>query len=282
MMGARGLEQGAYEAAGGAIGKGMAAGARPLMRRALGVGKRAMSEFPDVVETVLKRGFSLRGKGVEKATRQLTESDAALQGLLKEAASKGGRVNTMAITRHARTLLGSKVLEPERKAAIAKKLDSFIEQHGKRISPVLAKELKTYYQNLAKAAYPRVRGGLNELALSNEGLFAKRMALGAREELEKIPRVAAQEAETQSLIGAQRAVRDAVQRTPRGFDLGRPGSYPVLNSPFAVGQLARLLNARKFQEFMRQNPRGAAAIIMQLNQPQEPDATQVYPVGTTP
>lgn len=256
--------QGAYEVAGGAIAKGANAVARPIMRRALGVGKTILSSFPDAVEVALEKGISVSKGGAAKAVGLREKSSQALTDLLLDAKATGKTFDTVDVTKHVRALLGSKVLPEKDKDRIMGQLLDFLKDKGTRVDPVLLKEVKQFYQNRASAVYKAGQKGIPTLAQENRALFSKAVASGAREQLETIPGVAAREAETQSLIGAQRAVDDAVMRPPQAFDLSKPGTFPVANNPQVMSRVALLLNSPKFQAALRQSPRAAGALLMQL------------------
>lgn len=263
--------QGAYEAAGGALAKGAGAVARPIMRRAMGVGKTILSSFPDAVETALEKGISVSKSGAAKAAGLRQESSEALTDLLLDAKATGKTFSTADITKHVRSLLGSKVLPEKDKERIMGQLIDFVRDKGSKVDPVLLKEIKQFYQNRATAVYKAGQKGIPTLAQENRALFSKELARGAREQLETIPGVAARESETQSLIGTQRAVADAVMRPPQAFDLSKPGTYPVSNSPQFLSRVALLLNSPKFQALLRQSPRAAGAAIVQLMHAEGPD-----------
>lgn len=269
--------QGGYEAVGGAIGKLAGRAAVPLMKRALRPSQRILREFPDVVETTLRRDLPVTPGGVAKASGLREASAAKVLDLLDAAKSTGVRFNTRDITKHVRILLQSKVLPDKEKEAIAARLVAFNKQQGQRLDPVLLREIKQFYQKRASAAYRAKLAGGMSLAAENRALFSEKLARGAREQLETIPGVGAQEAETQSLIGAQRAIEGATMRTPPPLDIGRPGTYPIarrLAGPTATSFVARKLASPRLQFLLRQIPRGtAAAIVAQLTQPDEPDAT---------
>jgi hypothetical protein len=108
------------------------------------------------------------------------------------------------------------------------------------------------------------------------GQFNKALAAGAREQLGTIPGVAKSDATTQSLIGAERALRDASMRHHPPFDIVRPGTYPGIRDITSQGNASRLalaLNNQRFRALMRQSPRAAAELLNQAMYSAEPDAT---------
>lgn len=269
-----GAVEGGLQAVGGLLAKGAGAVAGPMMRRALGTGKAIMSEFPDVAETALKRGIPVSAGGAAKAKALREGSAEALQSLLSETMASGKMLNTRAVTKHVRTLLRSNVIPEREKSAIVTELVEFLGDKSARIDPLLLREVKQYYQNKAASAYRAARiGGMSE-AQAPRAAFAKALARGAREQLETIPGVARQEANTQSLIGVERAVRNAVTRPPRPFELNRPGTYPLplVGSPHVLSRVALTMNSPMFKSLLRQSPRAAAALVQDLMETAEPDA----------
>lgn len=274
-----GAWQGGSEAAGGAIARGANALARPIMRRALGVGKSIMKDFPDAVETTLKDKIlatkSVLG-GAGKATRLREESADALWSLLRGA--KGTKLKTADVTAEVRRLFAKPEIPTKVKAEIASQLSDFLKQHGKTVEPSTLKAIKTLYQQTSKAAMSAEKTSGPSLALSSQKLFARKLAKGAKTTLEQIPGVAEREARTQSLIGAERAVKDAVMKPPPALDLHRPGSWPVvgtLTSPAVKSGVAVILADPTFQAAMRQSPRAAIEYMRRIALSAESDATAV-------
>lgn len=260
----QGAQQGAYEALGAGIAAGAGALARPVMRRALQVGKTLTRDFPNAVETTIARGIPVTKAGVAKAITLRQASGKALASLLRQAEATGQVFRVQDLMRNASELLQSKVLPKADKARIAKMLDDFALQHGQTLSPTLAKQIKQFYQRRASTVFRAEKVAGATLAQQNRGLFSREIARGAKAQLEQIPGVAAREAETQSLIGAQRAVSEAYMRPPRAFEIHKPGSYPILNSPAVISHTALVLSSPYFRALSRQSPRAAAALLFQL------------------
>ncbi len=273
-IGGRGVEQGAYEVTGFGLARGAGALAKPVMRRALGVGKTLLSNFPDAVETALSKGIPVSTQGVAKAKALRQASGQALSDLLIRARNAGTTFRMADITRQVKVLLRSKVLPERDKDRILRQVVEFAVQRSQKIDPVLLNEIKRFYQARASSVYRAGRAGALTLAQENRGLFSRALARGAREQLETIPGVAERNVETQSLIGAQRAVSEAVMRPPRPFEIHKPGSYPIANNPYVVSRVALTLNSPMFRSLLRQSPRAAAALMMELVHVDEPDVTR--------
>jgi hypothetical protein len=187
--------------------------------------------------------------------------------MLDAAKAGGQKFKTSDVASRARELLRSKAIPTGERDRIARKLVEFASDQGRTIDPVLLKEIKQYYQTRASYA---ARG-----SKATTALFSNRMALGAREQLERIPGVGAQEARTQRLIGADRALTAASARHGPHLDLLKPTTYPgisAINSPHVMSRVALTLNSHLFRSLLRQSPRAAAALIMEATQA-EPDAT---------
>lgn len=298
-----GVEQGAYQAVGGALAKGAGMAARPVMRRALGVGKTVLSNFPDAVETTLKKGIPVSGSGVAKATALRQESSAKLTAMLNEAKLGGKRIKVSDITAEARKLLSSKVIPNEELSSVARLIDGFERKYGKKaakevetkvldqfgnkikqviaakkprdLSPPLTNRVKQLHQNRASTLFKAERQGAMTEATSSNRLFSQAIARGAKRELEKIPGVAARNRETQSLIGAERAVKDAAMKAPKPFEIHKPGTYPIINNPQVTSRLAITMADPQFQAMLRQSPRAAAELLQQMMLSAESDATAV-------
>src|SRR5439155_19604727 len=100
-----GLEQGLAEATGQGLAKVAGMAARPLMRRALGVGKALPGDpFGDLAQTALSEGVSVSPKAVLKADKLRGGSAQALSDMLDQATASGTALNTRAVTQHVRTL----------------------------------------------------------------------------------------------------------------------------------------------------------------------------------
>ena len=92
----------------------------------------------------------------------------------------------------------------------------------------------------------------------------------------RIPGAMAMENRTQALMGAERALTKAVKRPPSPFELHKPGTYPILNNPSVQSHVAIILANPRFHLLMRQSPRAAAALISEMMQSAQPDATGGY------
>lgn len=272
-IGREGALQGGYQAAGGLLAKGAGALAPQVMKRAAGIGRTILKNFPDAAEEMVKRGITVSKGGVAKATSLREESSRKLYEALGRSKAAGTKLRTADVTKPVREVAANPVMPTAERKLILKQMDDFIKQHGDEMDPVLLKQVKQFYQNRAATVYRAEQSGGMTLAQANRGVFSKALAKGAREQLETIPGVAAREAETKGLIGAEKAAEGAFMRPPRPFDVGRPGTYPVASSPRLWSEVAVRLGDPKFQSIARQSPRIAAEMIRQLMHTEEPDAT---------
>lgn len=273
--------QGLYSVGGDLLAKGAGAAARPVMRRALGVGKSiggqtkvGSSKFPDVVETTLKEKIPVTEKGALKATALREGSAAELKKLLNTAKLGGKKFDTGNVTKHVKGLLRDPVLPSKEKEKILSDLISFYKDRGLKMSPDILQGVKKYYQDQAKLI---AKQGGNSLADQPSKKFAKAMRLGAQEELETIPGVAERNQRTQSLIGAERAVENAVRKPSAKFEFHKPGTYPVAKALYGSENSSRLALALvdpRVQAALRQSPRAAAELIQQMMLTAEPDTTE--------
>lgn len=276
----QGAGQGAWELGGGLMAKGAGMAARPLIKGAVRASDRLLREFPQVYETILKKGLPVSKAGVEKANILGAASSEALSDNLRAATASGTRFRTFAVTAPVRKLLRKRALSDANRAQIQAQLDAFVKQYGKEIDPILLKEIKQEHQSIAKSVYSAATEAGGGISPSNQKRFAAALAHGAKTELERIPGVAAQEAETRSLIGARRAVGRAERRPPPPFRVLEPGTYPVLSllaHPHVQSKLAIALAHPGFQAALRQGPRAGAALLAQLMETDQPEETQVSP-----
>lgn len=269
--------QGGAQAVGGLLAKGAGALAKPLMRRALAVG-RSLPGFSNTAETALQEGITASKGGLAKAQSLGEQSAQSLETMLAEARATGKTLNTRRVLQPVRNLLRSNVIPDEDKAAIMRKLVSFLGDKTARIDPLVLQEIKQYWGQRAKAIYAPAGRRLSNAAKLAVAPFETALTTGSRQQLETIPGVASQNLRTQNLMGVERAVERAVTRHPGAIELHKPGSYlgPVLGGSHALSRAALMLNSPLFKAVLRQSPRAAAAMIYDIGQ-SEPDQTSVSP-----
>lgn len=306
------LEAGPIAASGGAqafydlFGRGLAAGAsklvNPLMKGALRPSASFMERFPGSIQTAISEKLPATAAGLGRATALRRESSDALLELLNNASSSGKEFGAADVTAQARALARNPALTDSDQAAIASllrdfekryipeirppKISTVLDQYGKpveipqmqpqetKIDPVLLKKIKQRYQSIAAPAYKAAARDESPGAAARRD-FAAALASGAKQQLETIPGVAAQEARTQALIGARKAIKKAVLSPPPRFELMRPGTYPIVGAlqPALESRASLLLADPGFRMLLQQSPRAAAALISQLMYTSQPDAT---------
>lgn len=276
-IGGQALGQAGGQGIGMGLAKGAGALAKPLMRRALAVG-RSLPGFSNTAETALQEGITASKGGLVKAQSLGEQSAQSLETMLAEARATGKTLNTRRVLQPVRNLLRSNVIPDEDKAAIMRKLVSFLGDKTARIDPLVLQEIKQYWGQRAKAIYAPAGRRLSNAAKLAIAPFETALTTGARQQLETIPGVAAQNLRTQNLMGVERAVERAVTRHPGAIELHKPGSYlgPILGGSHALSRAALMLNSPLFKAVLRQSPRAAAAMIYDLGQ-SEPDQTNVAP-----
>ena len=271
-----GGEQALWEVGGGLIGKGAHAVARPIMKGAIRASKSLQRQFPDIVETALGRGLSVTKGGAAKAARLRGASAQTTSDLLTNARAAGTKFNPHDVVARADKALMDPALPNEDATIIAKQVANFLDQYKGDIDPVLLQDIKQIYQTRSVPGYAADAAGKKAAGQSAHGQFNKALARGAREQLGTIPGVAAQDAETQSLIGVERALKDATMRHQGRLEIMKPGTYPIVGaagSPAVTSTFARLLNSSAFKKFARQTPRGASELMKFAMYSDQPDAT---------
>jgi hypothetical protein len=275
-MAHEGAVQGLFEIGGQGLSAGARVAGKSVMKGALRASKSLQSSFPDPTETVMSNRLMANAKGAAKATALREGSSQKLMDLLNSSNSAGKTFRTADVTRDVRAMLRDPVLPSGEKARIMGQLKGFLQDQGKKIDPPLLKEIKQFYQNRAATVYRAAKTGAPTVAQENRAAFSAAIAKGAKNQLETIPGVAGREAQTQSLIGAERAVTDASMRPPPSLNVLHPGTYPLLRSlsgPGAQSRLALFLTHPAIQELLHQSPRALFAFLDSVS----PDATDVTP-----
>lgn len=273
-LGGEALKQAGAEVVGQGIAKGLGAMARPIMKRALGPSKKIAKNFPDVVETALKEKIPVSKGGLAKAEGLRNESSRKLMEILGRAKAGGTRFTARDVSQGVDELINNPVIPNREKDRILASLQDFLNQHSAGLDPVTLKEMKRLYQNRASGTFRGLREGTMAEAEYPNAAFNLAIAQGAKNSLERIPGVAAQEGRTQSLIGATKAVEDATYRTPPLPDILKPTTWPVVGavtSRNVQSRLAIALADPRVQELMRQSPRAAAELLNQLVYSDSPD-----------
>jgi hypothetical protein len=216
-MGAEGAKQGAYEAAGGAIGKGLKAVGGGLYRVALRPSKALQQEFPGVVQAGLREGLPVTQRGAQKAATRTMESAKQADTMIA-AAEKGGaaplkprevltELGPVKDTLKRRASLGL----PDETGALTERVGEFARRNKGGIPLTKAQGLKREAQDMADTAFRQQERGA--VIKSDEALTNKAVAKGFRMAIEsRVPGVAPVNQRTRSLMGVSQALDDASTR----------------------------------------------------------------------
>ena len=221
--------QAATEAVGGAVGRGLVKGGERVYRGLLkpSVAVRRGFGGDDVVRTLMDEGVTISEKGLDKASGALGASRAAALKMVDDAAPTSTLVQPNEIIREFRP-----VIETLRKRAAIGQTDELgkVGERGRRLVRSLnagagvdakgAQALKETAQDAASGAYRAVeRGGAKQLGADD--LLDEATARGFRKAVEqRVPGVATQNQRTQRLLGANRALEDALERGRNNLAVG--------------------------------------------------------------
>jgi hypothetical protein len=242
-IGREGLVQGGSELLGGAAMKGGKMAAHGLMDMAISPAPTLAKEFTtaagDIADTALREklpvGNIMPGtrKGSNMAQQALRESAGATRQLLTDAGAAGTTFDAQTVARGPVTqLVGDIARQPLSTSELNHIADMFTEYSGNHntMTPAMLKDMKQAAQRIAKPIFKALnQGNVVPAGESLKAQFNKAIADGAKDALETIPGVGASEARTQTLIGANKAIRQAeVRRLPlmaenRGADCGCRG-----------------------------------------------------------
>jgi hypothetical protein len=256
-MGAEGAKQGAYEAAGGAIGKGLKAVGGGLYRGGVALlPKTLKQQHPNIAATGLREGIALTKRGAAKAELAVSGSRQRADDMIAAAEAAGApRVSSREVVRELRPVrdklrnqaaLGA----PDDTPALRQRatdfiqrnryatrnpdeaaLHPFVQRSGMKLTD--AQAAKREAQDLATTAYKaRDKGAVinNTEALTNEA-----MARGLRKGIERrVPGVGDVNARTQDLMGVMQGAEHASET---GHILSRLGSGGVMAGLAGFGGL---------------------------------------------
>ena len=279
-IGKAGAEQGAYELAGGLAAKGASKLARPIMRGAMRLGKAIGGEvkvgtelFPDPVETALREGIQINPEGALKAKALRRAKGSEIGSLLQKETAAGREIKTSDVIKHAKELLKSRTLKPEKKAKVFNELMGLYRQHGARMDPELAQLIKRERGD----AFKNWKAGKDPLTTPIAARVDQEISRGAGEALDVIPGMSELNAEYAARKGADIATDKAVRMRDPLTQVQAPSTYPVLRGLLANkslnSKIAIKLADPEFQKLLRQSPRLAAAMLESAFYTDEPDAT---------
>jgi len=298
--------QAVYELGGQGLMRGASAAGRSLIENAVRPPIGLVKEFPNVMETIVKNRLPVgRGlvplpgakSGSQQAKALLQKSGATTRNLLKEAGEAGTTFEPQQMAAKQISDLAASVKDQPISGPDLKRLSTmvltYLDEHGAAMTPQAVKDMKRAAQTIAKPVFKAQQAGGGVSADQALGArFNEAVASGAKDALETIKGIAASEAQTQSLIGATRAIRQAeLRRLPLAAEgisgaaavvgaMLQPGSglddklrngatawliARGLASPRSISRQGLALTAEQTQQLLRQFPRLGDAVMKQLS-----------------
>lgn len=214
-------KQGVSQLGGQLAGKGLQFAGKRLYSGLLKPAKALRESFGGsgaIAETALQQRIPISTGGLEKVTGRLGGSRAKALELVR-AADEAGSTSPKAaeIIREFEPVVETlrkraDVGQASELARVGQRGKAIVKTMGRLPSLSRVQELKEAAQDAASGAYRTIqRGGAKQL--SAEDLLDEATARGLRKSIEaRVPGMAAQNAETQRLLGVTRALEDATQR----------------------------------------------------------------------
>lgn len=246
-----GAIQGAIEGGMGLLGKGLVNLGGGIYRGLLKPSKALRDSFggEDIVQTLIKERIPISGRGDAALGRRLGQSRDAALGMVRQAEASGAAPVT---GRDVVPAFQSVVTELRKRADIGQ--PSELAKVGDRGRAIVqrarggfplsrAQALKETAQDAASGAYRQVERGTVP-QVSAEGLLDMATAKGLKEAIESRVSgslgkdLAAQNARTQSLLGAKRALEDALERSSNNYAIGGVRDALALGAGAGVGGYA--------------------------------------------
>jgi len=221
-----GATQGAMEASGAALGAGARVVGRGLMENAVRPSMTLVREFPNVIDTLIRErlpvGRVLPGMkpGSVQAAEKLGAAAQSVKALLAKAGAAGETITNDRVATPVLSLIDDIAKQPlgdVEQQQLGTMIDEFLKRHPGPLTPLAVKELKQQAQAIAKPIYSATAKGFPVTAdQSLKARFNSAIASGAKESLEQLPGVGAAvgagEKNTQEMIGAVRALKQAENR----------------------------------------------------------------------
>lgn len=267
-----GAVEGGTQAVGGAIGSGLTRGARRLYQ---GLAKPATAlrrEFPTLIDDALTERIPLTRGGAGRIEARMRGSAQEADALI-DAAQAGGAapvavrdvlpaLRPVVSTLRQRAEIG----QPSQLTAVGQRGRRLLAAHPQGIPLTRAQQLKRTAQTAASGAYRAQQRGV-KTELSPDDLLDEAVAKGLRGAIERrVPAVAPVNARTQSQIGVDRMVNDALSREGNTLainglrDLGAIGGGAGLGA--AVGAPGTGLGAGLLLKLLSTPSTGSHAAIL--------------------
>jgi hypothetical protein len=280
-----GLTQGGAQALG--EGLGMAAGrmAGPLMRKALSASPALVRRFGTSQEAIAQTALRERLPMKQGPAQALADAIRTARGkvIAAQPGSTSARELASSAIRDSERALGRSLTMPE-KAALTNKVqeeaNAILAGRTHGIVPAsntgyTARELEQIKEVAAKNARPAYRAQAEMASTAASPALSRQIASGARGALNQIPGVKAQSSRLKSVMAVSQAIDRALAKSSGEWT-------PIHVGPLSVGlklprekmaNLSLLLDSPKFHSLMRQSPRAAAALVSEMTQSDQPDAT---------
>jgi len=222
-IGKEAVVQGALDLAGQGVAKAVKQGGRGIVSATLKPSPALKREFPNLVDTAIKEKLPISKEGAEMAVERLGEGGRELHKVLSEAEAKGQTFDMAKYSQPIRDLVQQiekeEAQNPGSKAQLQKLISNFLSKQGTGpITPTRMQEIKVAAQRIAEPLYDAADKGFPVSPTDRVLMrFNKALADGAKPALETIPGVAEINARQQSLIGAERAISAAANRSSEGL-----------------------------------------------------------------
>lgn len=221
-MGGEAMLQGGAEAAGGVIGKGIKAAAPRLMQSVMKPTKAIRDEFPTVAKDAVEYGIGVGQKGLDKVGTLISGTSQKVMDKLSLAQRAGARPIAMSDVTTELAPVAQKIAKEPISAGKLSQLNDIgnqarLENPGP-ISLLRAQEMKQAAQRVAGEGYKKIARGADINTIPLDANMA--IARGLRKEIEKRANVGPLNAETQRLMGVERAMDAAQGRISNNQPIG--------------------------------------------------------------
>jgi len=225
----QGAIQGATEGVGQLANAGLRMGGKAIYRGLLKPSKAIREGFGGdaVVQTLMDEGATISGKGLDKTAGKLSASRAQALKMVEDAAPTSTMVDPREVIGEFAPVV--KTLKQRISAGQPSELAA-VGAQGKRLMKAInagagmdargAQAAKEAAQDAASGAYRAMGRGAKE-QLGAQDLLNEATARGFKKAVEaRVPGVASQNARTQRLLGATRALEDATERGSNNLAIG--------------------------------------------------------------
>lgn len=243
-MAGTGAAEGALQLVGGAVGGGMARGARRMYQGLAKPSTRIRKEFPDAMQTLLDERAPISRGGLQKVEGLTARSAQQADDLIAHAAPVSRTIRPREIISE----FGDTVKQLRKRVDIGQESElPKVGERGKRLMATdrgtgieleRAQQLKRAAQDAANAGYRQAeRGTVKEVGADT--LLDKDVARGFRKAIEqRVPAVGPVNRRTQSLVGARSVLDDALSREGNTLASGGMRDAIAIGGGAALGSMA--------------------------------------------